>query len=96
MALYRVVTPAELADAPRDASAWREFEMQLIFFETALVSITWDGRVHISLFDGSMIDRAQKPDAVLLLSCERETAEALTQSLGSVLKTQTTQSDSEK
>jgi hypothetical protein len=67
--------------------------MQLIFFETALVSITAEGRVLIALFDGSMIDTITKPSCVALLQCEKETSAALTQSLCSILKTQIEQSD---
>lgn len=59
--------------------------MDLIFFDSALVTLTENGDVVLALFDGDP-PPVTKSRCVALLSCRKETAAALTQSLGSVLK----------
>lgn len=58
--------------------------MEVIGFKSALVTPTEDGSVVIALFNGPVTNSS----CVALLSCTKETAETLTQSLCSVLKTE--------
>jgi hypothetical protein len=68
--------------------------MDLILFETAVIAITVDDDVLIALFDGD-IGSITNSRCVALLSCQKETAASLTQSLGSALKPQNLQDDVE-
>lgn len=65
--------------------------MNLIVFETAVIALTVDDGVLIALFDGAFTNSR----CVALLSCTRETAEALTQGLRSIDKPQAKQPDDE-
>lgn len=66
--------------------------MEIIFFESAMVSRKTDGDLLIALFDGS-IERSARQQCVCLLVCRSETAIAFKENLGSALKPQTEQGD---